>query len=527
MNNMMKNRLTSGSYSSSDEDRATSSSEHLQGLLTLALSAVTVNGGGGEALVDEEVGQRVSHTLGLDEDQGKTSTVGVEDIQENRALVNVLDVLNLLGNVLRSGTDTTNRKENVVLQEITGKHLNVAGESGREHECLTASGRRHILTLNDAANLRLETHVQHAVSLVKNKVLDASEGDTATLDQVDKTAGGSNKKIAAALDLAKLGANVGTTVDDTRADPRAVGELAGFVEDLGDQLTGRSKDERGGVGLALTSIATLSLCGGRRGAVLEGLGENGEEETTSLSGTSLGTSHEITTTHDDGNRVLLYGCGNLVSRELDVAQQVVIERRVCETCDGLGNTLTRGLDGDIVVLLEVDTGVLLGGIVGHAKEVALQTLVGRAGNVLAVLPGTVTRSASTSRATAAGLAVGAGIEVAARGTAPSTTTLRTVAAAGSEVGCVGPATGTTAAVHLRGRTLTSWSPGAATETTAVHLRRRAVHRGRASGTALGTTAKVRGDVGRTLAVEAVLIVVLRVVYVETTHVELVSHDGRG
>jgi len=38
---------------------------------------------------------------------------------------------------------------------------------------------------------------------------------------------------------------------------------------------------------------------------------------------------------------------------------------------------------------------------------------------------------------------------------------------------------------------------------------------------------VRGDVGRTLAVEAVLGVVLGVVDVETTHVELFSHDGRG
>jgi hypothetical protein len=310
---------TSGSYSSSDKDGATSVSEHLQSLLTLALSAVTVNGGGGEALVDEEVRQGVGHTLGLNEDQGKTSTMSVKDIQEDRTLVNVLDVLNLLGNVLRSRTDTTDRKEDVVLQEVAGKHLNVAGESGREHECLAGSGRRHVLALNNAANLRLETHVQHAVSLVKNQVLDAGEGDTAALDQVDQTTRSSDEKITAALDLAKLGTNVGTTVNDTRADPRAVGELAGLVENLGDQLTGRSKDKRGGVSLALTSIATLSRCGRRRRAVLESLGKNGEKETTSLSRTGLGTSHEITATHDDRDGVLLDWCGDLVSGELDVA----------------------------------------------------------------------------------------------------------------------------------------------------------------------------------------------------------------
>jgi hypothetical protein len=42
---------------------------------------------------------------------------------------------------------------------------------------------------------------------------------------------------------------------------------------------------------------------------------------------------------------------------------------------------------------------------------------------------------------------------------------------------------------------------------------------------LGTSSQVRGDVGRTFAVEAVLGGVLRVVQVQTTHVELFSHVG--
>jgi hypothetical protein len=181
-----------------------------------------------------------------------------------------------------------------------------------------------------------------------------------------------------------------------------------------------------------------------RGTVKESLCENGKEETTSLSGTSLGTSHEITAAHDNGNGVLLYRGGNLVSGELDVAQKMVIERRVRETCDGLGNTLTGSLDGDVVVLLEVDTGVLLGGVVGHAEELALDTLVGRAGNVLAVLPRTIAGSTSTTRAATTGLAVSVSVEVSTGSAAPATAG-RTVTAARSEVGCVGPASAT---VHL-------------------------------------------------------------------------------
>jgi hypothetical protein len=51
-----KTYKTTSSNSSGDKDGATAVTEHLEGLLTLTLSAVTVNGGGGETLVDEEVG---------------------------------------------------------------------------------------------------------------------------------------------------------------------------------------------------------------------------------------------------------------------------------------------------------------------------------------------------------------------------------------------------------------------------------------------------------------------------------------
>jgi hypothetical protein len=54
----------------------------------------------------------------------------------------------------------------------------------------------HILTFNNTANLRLETHVQHTISLVENQVLDVAKGDAATLNKIDETTGGSNEKIA-------------------------------------------------------------------------------------------------------------------------------------------------------------------------------------------------------------------------------------------------------------------------------------------------------------------------------------------
>lgn len=71
---------TTGSHSSSDQDRASAVSEHLKSTLTLTLGAVTMNGSGGELLVDEEVGQRIRHALGLDEDKCQTSSVSVQNV---------------------------------------------------------------------------------------------------------------------------------------------------------------------------------------------------------------------------------------------------------------------------------------------------------------------------------------------------------------------------------------------------------------------------------------------------------------
>jgi hypothetical protein len=223
--------------------------------------------------------------------------------------------------------------------------------------------------------LGLETHVQHAISLVKNEVLNVSQGDTATLNQIDQTTRGGNEEIATTLDLAKLRADVCTTVHDTGADPRAVSELAGLLEDLRDQLTSGSKDEGGGVSLALAAVAELTTTttldrGGRR-TVLEGLRKDGEKETTSLSGTSLGTGHKITAVHDDGNGVLLNGGRNDVAGQLNVGDQVVVQRRVSKLSNRLWDIISGGLDGDIIVVGEVDSSLLLGGVVGNTEQLTL------------------------------------------------------------------------------------------------------------------------------------------------------------
>jgi hypothetical protein len=80
--------------------------------------------------------------------------------------------------------------------------------------------------------------------------------------------------------------------------------------------------------------------------------------------------------------------------ELNVFEEMVVERRVCELEDRLGDIVTGSFDGDIIVLLEVDTSLLLGWVVCHAEKLPLQTWVGRSGNMLAISPGSVTATTS-------------------------------------------------------------------------------------------------------------------------------------
>lgn len=423
---------TTSSHSSSDKDGATSISEELESALTLTLGSVTVNGSGREVLVDEEVGERVRHALGLDENEGQTAGMSVKDIKQHGALVNILNVLNLLGDILGSGTNTADREEDVILEEIAGEHLDVAGEGGGEHQSLTISDTGHILTLDDAANLGLETHVKHAISLIENEVLDVAERDPTSLYEIDQSTGSSNKKITATLDLAKLRANIGTTVNDARSNPRSVGKLSGLVVDLRDQFSGGSEDQRGRVGLSLTTKLAGGAGGDGRGAIDEGLRENGEEETTSLSGTSLGTSHEITAAHDNGNGVLLHRSGDLVVSQFDVAAQVLIEGRCGELVDGFGNVVSGSLDRDVIVLLEVDAGVLLGRIVGSTEELTLNARVGGTRNVLSIAPLTIARAASSIVAAAARVAV----EVAATARVSASATPTTAAVVTTRIGVV-------------------------------------------------------------------------------------------
>lgn len=75
----------------------------------------------------------------------------------------------LLRDVLRRGADATDGQEDVVLEEVSSQHLDLFRERGREHERLAIARLRHRVLLDDAPDLRLETHVEHSVGFVQHQ----------------------------------------------------------------------------------------------------------------------------------------------------------------------------------------------------------------------------------------------------------------------------------------------------------------------------------------------------------------------
>jgi hypothetical protein len=132
---------------------------------------------------------------------------------------------------------------------------------------------------------------------------------------------------------------------------------------------------------------------------------------------------------------------NLVVGKFDVLDEMVIEGRVGELEDWLWNIVSRSLNWDIIVLLEVDTGLLLGWIVCNTEKFALNTWVGWAWDVFAITPLPISRTTSRcvwgSASTTTGSRVAISVLVEGRSNViPSSSSRRSVTAR-LEIGSVG------------------------------------------------------------------------------------------
>lgn len=146
---------------------------------------------------------------------------------------------NLLNVVVGRQVQRSNVDLDEVVEEIGSKLSNFLGPCCGPHASLSVGTD---LT-NDLANLGLETHVQHAISLVENQVGNTAKVGLSRLEHIDETSGGGDENLNTTGQIANLGSLRDTSVDAGVSDSGRLSELGDFLLNLDSQLTGGREDK--------------------------------------------------------------------------------------------------------------------------------------------------------------------------------------------------------------------------------------------------------------------------------------------
>jgi hypothetical protein len=136
----------------------------------------------------------------------------------------------------------TNVDLDEVVEELGSELANFLGPGGRPHQSLTIGSN----LAYDLANLRLETHVKHTVSLVKYQVGDTTEVSLSGFEHVDKPTRSGDANLHTAGKVANLRATRDTTVHAGVPNAGRAAKLCDFLLDLDGKFTGGSEDEDDG-----------------------------------------------------------------------------------------------------------------------------------------------------------------------------------------------------------------------------------------------------------------------------------------
>mmetsp|Transcript_72011 Transcript_72011/g.142774 ORF Transcript_72011/g.142774 Transcript_72011/m.142774 type:complete len:365 (+) Transcript_72011:713-1807(+) len=122
-------------------------------------------------------------------------------------------------------------------EELGGQLAHSGGPRGGEHERLALPRQLG----NDLADLRLEPHVEHAVSLIHDEVVHTREDDLTKLNEVVKPPWCGNYHLWVTPQFAELRAAGSSAIHHDRADAARAAELDALIADLDGKLARRGK----------------------------------------------------------------------------------------------------------------------------------------------------------------------------------------------------------------------------------------------------------------------------------------------
>ncbi len=335
--------------------------------ITLVLLLVAVNGEGGPSVLAKESGNIVSYTLGANKDEDLVLLVLHDLLEVLDHLVALLhvgaDFNDLSNSVVGSEVHGTNVDLNEVMEEVGSHSADLLGPGSRPHQSLAIGAN----LLKNFANLGLETHVEHTISLIENKIGDTAQVGLASLDHINQTAGSGDTDLDTAGKITNLRALGDTTVNAGVANAGRTAELGDFLLNLNSKFSGRSENKNNG-----------TIAGGKEGLGVD-VDDGGKTVSKSLAGTSLGNTDDIATGKSHRPALGLNGSGSREALRLDLIHNVAGEASLVKGLDGSGDVATS--DSHLVLCAE-SSDIGLGAVLNLAVDlVEIFLELGHGGNI--------------------------------------------------------------------------------------------------------------------------------------------------
>ena len=205
----------------------------------LALRAVTVNAFGVDATFDQVFGQSVRPVLGARKHDHITDLIFLEHRHQEWGFQFLIDRIDRLRNAaggcgLAFGIDRER-----VAQEFFGKLRDWSGHRRREKQSLFRC--RNVA--QDFANIRQETHVEHAIRLVQNQHLEPGKFGVRIGKMIEQSTRRGDDHIDTGLEGSSLCGHGHATEDGGGTNACTCGEQLELFLDLRGQLAGWRQDQ--------------------------------------------------------------------------------------------------------------------------------------------------------------------------------------------------------------------------------------------------------------------------------------------
>mmetsp|Transcript_173984 Transcript_173984/g.423228 ORF Transcript_173984/g.423228 Transcript_173984/m.423228 type:complete len:285 (+) Transcript_173984:872-1726(+) len=207
-----------------------------------------MNGGTRDTATPQVIGDLIAHSLGTTKDNGLRRGVGavsnaglLQDLHQDLILVVVGARLDDLGDVLVAlkFVAVANLHLEGVSQELRGQSTDGGRPSGGEEHRVPLPW--HLV--QNLPDLWLETHVEHAVCLVKDELGNFAEAQLASLEEVVDAAGGAGDTMDACADVSQLLVLRCASVAACRPETAGTAKPLRFVLYLHSKFAGGRDDE--------------------------------------------------------------------------------------------------------------------------------------------------------------------------------------------------------------------------------------------------------------------------------------------